>query len=52
MTIDSTTILVTSRVKNVTYNGSTATSTAALSTLVYSQNVIEFASLTTNAVTF
>ncbi len=54
ITIDMSTVLGTSLVKNVTYNSNVIVSTSnlALSSFLYSQNVIEFSSLTNSLVTF
>jgi hypothetical protein len=53
ITINKNTALVTSELKSVIYNGGThATSGAILSDLLYTRNVIDFKSLTNNAVTF
>jgi hypothetical protein len=53
MTINKNTALVTSNLKSVTFNGVTnATSGVLLSSILYKRNVIEFTSLTSNAVTF
>ena len=53
MAIDKTTVLGTSLLKNVTYNTATVQSTSGfvLGTL-YTQNVIEFATLTANSIRF
>jgi hypothetical protein len=53
MTIDKTTVLGTSLLKNITYNAGTLQSTSGfvLGTL-YTQNVIEFATLTANSIRF